>query len=223
MPAVYRDIVVVLIAYLIGGIPFSHIVSRWGANVDICERGEGNVGARNVYHVAGRGWGILAAVLDLSKGVAAYYFGSRLTASMVGFLACGIAVGLGHNFSPFLRFRGGKGLSVTFAFLASWLPWSTVVGCIAIITGYLLTRDINKALVAGIPLIVLLPPLFGAAWWVVPYVSALFLLLALKKVIDRPHEQAVWARDPWAEGQPGFTPDAPLDANGTGGEEVSKP
>ncbi len=220
MPVVYRDIIIVLIAYLIGGIPFSYIVSRWGAGVDIRERGEGNVGARNVYHVTGRVWGTLAAILDLGKGVAVYFLASRLTSSTIAFLACGVAVGLGHNFSPFLRFRGGKGLSVTFGFLVSYLPWSTLAGMVTIIAAYLITGDINKALVVGIPIVVLLPPLFGVPWWTVLYVIGLFLLLAVKKVVDRQHEQEVWARDPWKEGQPGFQPEAPVDGGGTGGKEA---
>jgi glycerol-3-phosphate acyltransferase PlsY len=223
MPEVYRDIVVVLIAYLVGGIPFSYIISRWSAGIDIRERGEGNVGARNVYHVVGAVAGTVAAVLDLGKGVAVYFLGRQLTNTTLGFLACGVAVGLGHNFSPFLRMRGGKGLSVTFGFLFSYLPWSTIAGSIAIVAVYLITRDINRALVVGIPVLVLLPPLFGAPWWTVPYVAGLFLLLAVKKVIDRPHEQAIWARDPWDRGQPGFHVEAPLDGGGNSGQETTRP
>ena len=221
MPGVYQDVLIVLIAYLVGGIPFSYIMSRLGAGIDIREHGEGNVGARNVYHVVGRSWGTVAALLDLAKGILVFFLADTYTASTVAFLACGVAVGLGHNFSPFLGFRGGKGLSVTFGFLVSYLPCSTLAGILVTIAAYYLTHDMNKALIAGIPLVVVLPPVFGAPWWTVPYVIGLFLLLAAKKIIDRAHEQEVWALSPWEEGSPGFHPEAPL--NGGTGAEVTQP
>ena len=222
MPVVSRDIIIVVIAYLVGGIPFSYIISRLGAGVDIRERGEGNVGARNVYHVVGRACGMAAAILDLGKGIAVYFLARHFTATTAAFLACGVAVGLGHNFSPFLHFAGGKGLSVTFGFLVSYLPWSTLAGMLAIIAAYFVTRDINKALIVGIPLVVVLPPLFGKPWWTMPYVIGLFLLLAVKKAIDRAHEQEVWARHPWQEGQPGFHTETAIDRGGTGGKEATR-
>ncbi len=199
-----HDLLVVLFAYLIGAIPFSFLIARWRAGIDIYEHGEGNVGARNVYHVVGRKWGLLAGVLDVGKGAAACFVAREMALSQVAFLACGFTAPLGHNFSPFLRFRGGKGVSTAMGFLLVLLPYSTLVGglCVALI--YVLTRDLNKALNFGLPAVVLLPPVFDAPLWMVPYVILLLLSLAVKKILDMPHERAVWARDPWPEGQPGF-------------------
>ncbi len=199
-----HDIPVVIIAYLIGAIPFSYLIARWRAGIDIYEHGEGNVGARNVYHVVGPAWGVLAGVLDVAKGTAAFFVAHRLTLSQAAFLTCGLAAPLGHNFSPFLRLRGGKGVSVTLGFLLGFLPLSTLAGGVWVALVYLLTRDMNKALNFGMPAVVLLPPVFGAPLWTVPYVLCLLLALAVKKIIDRPHERATWARDPWKTGQPGF-------------------
>jgi len=205
MIALYsQDVFSVLVAYLIGGIPFSYLVARWRAGVDIYEHGEGNVGARNVYHVVGPAWGVLAGLLDVGKGLAAYLLAERLACSPTAALVCGFAAPMGHNFSPFLRFRGGKGISATMGFLLGFAPLSTLAGGILILLAYLFTRDANKAFVLGIPGVILLPPVFGAPLWAIPYTLCLFLLLAVKKVIDRPHEQLVWARDPWEEGRPGF-------------------
>jgi len=200
----YQNVLPILIAYLLGAVPFSFLVARWRAGIDIYEHGEGNVGARNVYHVVGPVWGVTAAVLDVAKGSAAYLIASWLTTSPVVVLACGFAAPLGHNFSPFLRFRGGKGVGATTGFLLAFLPLSTLAGAALILFFYLLTRDMNRALVLGIPGIILLPPVFGAPLWTVPYVLCLFLALAVKKAIDAPHERAVWARDPWEKGRPGF-------------------
>jgi glycerol-3-phosphate acyltransferase PlsY len=217
MPGLAQDALVVLIAYVIGAVPFSYIMSHLGAGINIREHGEGNVGARNVYHVVGHRWGAAAALLDVAKGIAVFFVADRFAATTLAFLLCGVAVAMGHNFSVFLGFRGGKGLSVVFGFLLSYLPAPTLAGMLVIIGAYFVTRDINKALVFGIPLMVLLPPLFGAPWWTVPYAVALFLLCAWKKIVDRAHEQEVWSRRPWAEGTPGFHEDSP-GAEGTGTE-----
>ncbi len=211
-----QDVLSVLIAYLLGAAPFSYLIARWRMGINIRERGEGNVGARNVYHVVGPKWGVLASLLDTGKGLAAYLMAGRLALSPVTVPLCGIAAPLGHNFSPFLRFRGGKGVATTMGFLLGFLPFSTLVGATLIVLTYFLTRDMNKALVLGI---ILLPPVFGAPLWTVPYVLGLFLMLGVKKVIDMPHERAIWARDPWAEGRPGFHPE-PVD--GANGEPVTE-
>jgi hypothetical protein len=79
---------------------------------------------------------------------------------------------------------------------------------VALIT-YLLTRDMNKVLVTGITAAVVLPPLFGAPLWAIPYALCLFLLLAVKKALDAHHEREVWARDPWSKGRPGLHPESP--------------
>lgn len=204
MEGVLREGLIVLIAYLIGGVPFSYLIARWRKGVDLYECGEGNVGARNVYHVVGPQWGILAGLLDIGKGALACLVGQRLAMYDLTVLCCGIAAPLGHGFSPFLRFRGGKGVATTLGFLFKLYPQATAIGGVLIGIGYAITRDMNKAFVVGIPAVIVLPPLFGAPWWSLPYALGLFLLLAWKKMIDRAHEQEVWARSPWEQGEPGF-------------------
>lgn len=206
-----QDILFVLMAYSLGAIPFSYLIARWRAGVNIRERGEGNVGARNVYHVVGPVWGVLASLFDVGKGLAVYLVADRWALSPTTVLICGFAAPLGHNFSPFLRFRGGKGVGTTMGFLLGFLPFSTLAGGVLVTLAYLLTRDLNKALVLGIPGVILLPPVFGAPLWTVPYILCLFLLLAVKKIIDMPHERAIWARDPWQKGRPGFHPEPTTD------------
>jgi len=203
-----RETAIILIAYFLGAIPFSHLIARWRAGINIREHGEGNVGARNVYHVVGPIWGVLAGVLDAGKGLAAYLVAARLALHPTTVLACGFAAPLGHNFSPFLGFRGGKGVATTMGFLLGFQPLAALTGAVLVVAAFLLTRDLNKALVLGIPGVILSPPFFGAPLWTVPYILSLFLSLAVKKIIDLPHERAVWARDPWKEGRPGFHPEA---------------
>jgi glycerol-3-phosphate acyltransferase PlsY len=199
-----RDALAVVLSYLLGAIPFSYLIARCRSGIDIRERGEGNAGARNVFHVVGPAWGVLAAILDMGKGLAAYHVAYWLAISPAALLAAGFAAPLGHGFSPFLRFRGGKGVATATGFILGLLPFSTLSGVLVFGLVYAVARDANKALMWGVLAAIVLPPLFGAPLAVVPYVLCLYLTLGVKKMLDRAHERAVWSRDPWANGQPGF-------------------
>lgn len=113
-----------LAAYVLGSIPFGWLAGKLHG-VDIRSVGSGNIGATNVSRNLGRPWGVLVFLLDTLKGL-----GPTLAASMVlsgpparadlsqtghnlCLLAVGISAVLGHNYSVFLRFRGGKGVATT--------------------------------------------------------------------------------------------------------------
>ena len=199
-----QDVLSVLVCYLIGAIPFSYLVARWRAGVDIRERGEGNVGARNVFHVVGPVWGVTAALLDIGKGLLAYLVATLLATSRPAFLVSGIVTPLGHGFSPFLRFRGGKGIATATGFMLGLSPLSSLCGFGLYALSYLILRDANKALIVGILGVILLPPAFGAPWTMILYAACMYALLGIKRLVHREHEREVWARDPWQQGHPGF-------------------
>lgn len=98
-------------AYLIGSIPVGYLVAR-AKGVDILHFGSGNIGATNVFRAFGKGLGLLVFILDVLKGagpaVAAYYLtsGSQVYAFWIGMAAV-----VGHCLSPFLKFKGGKGIA----------------------------------------------------------------------------------------------------------------
>jgi len=200
-----RDIFALLIAYLLGSLPFAYLVTKYRTGLDIRQVGEGNAGARNVWHVVGPGWGALVAVLDVGKGLLAYHVSRYLDASQAALLLSGFAVVLGHGF-PLLRWKqGGKGVAATIGFLLGLLPRSTVAGLLAFCLAYLLQRDFNRSIIVGCAAIVFLPPAFGEPPLMSAYVLALMLTMAVKKIIDLPHERQVWAHSGWTNGAtPGF-------------------
>jgi glycerol-3-phosphate acyltransferase PlsY len=108
-------------AYVLGSIPFGKIVaSRYG--VDITKQGSGNIGATNVLRVLGKGPGVFVLVLDALKGLlpalaALLLFESPFVALLVGAMAL-----IGHCTSPFLRFRGGKGVATGLGVLIGAIP-----------------------------------------------------------------------------------------------------
>ena len=119
-------LVAVLLAYLLGSIPFGLIVAKNVRNIDIREYGSKNIGATNVFRVLGKKWGILVFVLDALKGYLAVIlplkFGWSWDAPYNILYA--VSAILGHTFPVWLQFKGGKGVATSFGvFLAaSFLP-----------------------------------------------------------------------------------------------------
>jgi len=103
-------VLVLLGAYLLGSLPFSYLVARlWGVG-DVRRVGSGNVGATNVARSAGWVPGLLALLLDASKGAAAALLAARIQPGALPAFAAAAAV-IGHVFPIWLGFRGGKGVA----------------------------------------------------------------------------------------------------------------
>jgi len=210
------SLVVILGAYLIGSIPFSQIITKLRTGLKLYEVGEGNVGSRNVWHVVGPQWGVLALLLDCLKGYLVYWAATALVPAASALLA-GVAVVLGHQFSIFLRGRGGKGLAPALGVMLAISPLSTL--CAVLILGlvYLITRDFNPSVTVAIVAIILLPLLFRQPLWVPVYTLVLALFAALKKWLDHAHDSRVWSSHPWQGGaNPGWGPPANQSANPPG-------
>ena len=104
--------VCVVFGYLCGSIPFGLLIGKWVAGVDIREHGSRNIGATNCGRVVGRGWGLLAFVLDVAKGaVPVAMLTPPVQEPLYGSLQVlsGLSAILGHVFPIWLRYRGGKG------------------------------------------------------------------------------------------------------------------
>lgn len=106
-----NPLLLALLGYLIGSIPFSFLVARGFGVRDVRTVGSGNVGATNVMRAAGKGPGILALILDGSKGALAVMAAGRLSSSEVAVCLSGLSAVIGHLFPVWLGFRGGKGVA----------------------------------------------------------------------------------------------------------------
>lgn len=106
------EILALAIAYLLGAIPFGLIVVKLMAGKDVRESGSGNIGATNVLRTAGRLAGILTLFLDAGKGLLAVWLAGWLTHdSMLWMSFAALAVLVGHAYSVFLNFTGGKAVA----------------------------------------------------------------------------------------------------------------
>lgn len=106
-------ILVCLASYIAGSIPFGYLAARAVA-VDITKEGSGNTGATNVFRTLGPAFAVPVLLLDVGKGVLAAYAGLKcMGMGPLGALIPGAFAIAGHNWSVFLRFRGGKGVAVS--------------------------------------------------------------------------------------------------------------
>jgi acyl phosphate:glycerol-3-phosphate acyltransferase len=112
----------VVAAYLLGSLPFSYLIVRLRTGRDVRTLGSGNAGATNVTRAAGKAAGVLAALLDVGKGIAAMLIARGLGAPPAAVGSAAFAVVLGHCHPVFLRFRGGKGGATAGGVLAVLAP-----------------------------------------------------------------------------------------------------
>ncbi|MBU4556104.1 MAG: glycerol-3-phosphate acyltransferase, partial [Actinobacteria bacterium] len=118
MELALRVALILVGSYLVGAIPFSLLVGKLFYKVDLRLQGSGNLGATNVYRVFGWKAGLSVAILDIAKGSAAVGLAALLTpAEFVSMqqdwllIVAAMAAVAGHSYSPYIRFKGGKGVA----------------------------------------------------------------------------------------------------------------
>jgi glycerol-3-phosphate acyltransferase PlsY len=172
-------VVVVLLSYLLGSIPFSYLVAR-RLGVDVRRVGSGNVGATNVMRSAGKAAGLAAFVLDFLKGLLAGA-GARYV-SPEGPLAAVAAVTavLGHMYPVWLRFRGGKGVATGAGAFLPLAPVPTAAALVAFVLVLAATRYASIASIAGTMTLAVLAFLLGHPASVARAAAAAGLLILWK-------------------------------------------
>ena len=136
----------ILIAYLLGAIPFGYLLTRFTTGKDVRAEGSGNIGATNVLRAAGRGAAVTTLILDMAKGFAAVWIAGWLTDGSSGWMAdAALAVMVGHAFPIFLGFKGGKAVA-TFAGAFLYL---TPVPALAAVIVFVITVTVTRYISAG--------------------------------------------------------------------------
>lgn len=122
-------VLLALFGYLMGSIPTGYIIVKKNLHIDIREHGSGNIGATNVGRVAGKRLGTITTILDMAKAMIPVIISDIfLRTGLIDFdratalTIVGVCAILGHNYTVFLKFKGGKGVATTIAAFAYILP-----------------------------------------------------------------------------------------------------
>lgn len=190
------DVLMFLLAYVIGSIPSGLIVGKVFYGIDIREHGSGNLGATNTFRTLGKKAGIAVTAADILKGTVTIFipllFGSEIHPLLVG----GMAV-IGHMFPIFANFRGGKAVATSAGVLLGYNPILFIV----LIASFLMTLKISKyvslsSMVAGLAGI--LYSLFLQDWSLTAAVGAFEIFVIyrhranLKRIKDKTEPKVTW-------------------------------
>lgn len=191
-----NELVLVIVAYLIGSIPTSLIVSRTQFNIDIRDYGSGNAGATNTFRVLGLKWGSVVMAFDMLKGLLAtklaylipFYVLNEFERTNFQ-IGLGLAAVLGHIFPIWAEFRGGKGVATLFGLIISVSPW-TALSCLGVFLLVLfLTRFISlSSILASLAFPVFILIIFNVdnnAYRIFAIAVALLVIMTHQKNIGR--------------------------------------
>lgn len=173
-------------AYLLGAVPFGYLVAK-ARGIDIRQVGSGNIGATNVFRAVGKSWGMVTLLLDVAKGFAAVYFLPLWLLGEIGAdtlnlrLISGLMAICGHNWTVFLRFRGGKGVATSLGVLLGLAPAACLIALAAWILTALAWRYVSLASIvaAAVAAIVAWPLYLSGSGPLLPAILNLLAILAI--------------------------------------------
>lgn len=151
-----KELIFIILAYLIGSIPTALIISKKFFGIDIRDYGSGNMGATNTFRVLGSKYGTIVMVIDILKGVAAvclfaflpYYYSNEI--ERINFMiGLGLSAVIGHIFPVFANFKGGKGVATLFGMILAMQP-VIALSCVGVFLLVLyLTRYVSLSSILG--------------------------------------------------------------------------
>jgi glycerol-3-phosphate acyltransferase PlsY len=157
VPEILIYLLTVIIAYLLGSIPFGVLVAK-AKGVDIRSAGSGNIGATNAMRVLGKPAGILVLLLDALKGYAAVAWLPVMLSRWLGEcrrlipvlpVIAGIGAVLGHNYTCWLKFKGGKGIATSAGVYLALAPWAVLIALVVFLLAVAVTRYVSVGSIAA--------------------------------------------------------------------------
>ncbi|MDQ6994096.1 MAG: glycerol-3-phosphate 1-O-acyltransferase PlsY [Mariprofundaceae bacterium] len=144
-------LLLILVAYLLGAIPFGLLFARWLTGKDPRQHGSGNIGATNAMRTGGKKVGIFTLLADIAKGALPVAIAMSIQNDPRITNAVALAAFLGHIFPIYLKFKGGKGVATMFGVLIPWLPWVAIASFSVWLILFKLTRYVSLAsMIAGL-------------------------------------------------------------------------
>jgi acyl phosphate:glycerol-3-phosphate acyltransferase len=161
MPDILKDIGIIIISFLVGAIPFCFILGKIVGGKRLTEIGDKNPGGWNLVFNVSKIWGFIGILLDMAKGYFVYYLAFRFSSTgsveilgasnhlLIAVLA-GCAAIAGHNYTPYLKFNGGKGLATWGGVVIAASPFSIITGATGLLAGLLIARNMIWSVSLGI-------------------------------------------------------------------------
>ncbi len=184
-----KPLIAIVVAYLVGGIPFGYLLVRWKTGEDVREKGSGNIGATNVLRTTGRAVAVATLLLDIAKGVLAVWIADKLSGgSPVWMSVAALAVMAGHAFPVFLKFHGGKAVA---SFIGAFLyltPVPMIAALLVFVIVVAATRQISMGSIVGAGSLPLATWLIEHPPWIVilaTLLAAVFIIYRHRANIER--------------------------------------
>jgi glycerol-3-phosphate acyltransferase PlsY len=183
--------VVAIVSYVAGAIPFSYIAGRSFASIDLREHGSGNLGASNTFRFLGPKVAAGVLVCDIAKGFLPTFFapayapGPTVSAHWLMLIAAFFTV-IGHMFSVFVGFKGGKGIATTAGAFMALAPWAFLGAFIVWAIAFAATRIVSLGSILAalaLPLVVYFTGRFGlesSHWSVLALSGAICIVVVVK-------------------------------------------
>ena len=180
----YRNIGLIVICYFIGAIPFCNIIAKIHSNKDLRKIGDRNPGGWNLVFNVSKIWGVTGIILDVLKGTLSYFLVLRITGMDMVALLAGCATVAGHNYSPYLKFSGGKGVAATLGFLCAVHPLAVVAYGIGIVPALFLIRNMIWGIISAITAASIFLWLFKGSYLYL-IMGELLIIISVPKYINR--------------------------------------
>jgi acyl phosphate:glycerol-3-phosphate acyltransferase len=177
-----------LASYFLGAIPTSYLLSRLFAGIDLRQHGSGNLGATNLYRVLGWKYAVPAGIVDIAKGaIPVLVFAPQASSSQLFAIACGVAAIIGHVFSVFVGFKGGKGVATAAGVMLGLAPLALAVSAVVWVvlvrlTGYVSVGSIAAAAVLPVGVFLLERQATSAVFWISVAIAAGVIILHRRNI-----------------------------------------
>lgn len=170
----------VLVAYVIGSIPFAYLAGRLFKDKDIRQEGDRNPGAGNAYRTIGPRAGLAVGALDVGKGAVSVLLAKVIAGNMGAEMAAGVATVVGHNWPIFLQLRGGRGAASAVGVFFALLPFVAIPLGIVGLAVLRIARSTTVAVGLFMMTLPLLAYFTGASFCLVAYSVGLPVMVGLR-------------------------------------------
>ena len=186
MVNIARDIGIIIASFLVGAIPFCFILGKIVSGKRLTEIGDKNPGGWNLAFNVSKIWGFIGIILDMAKGYFAYFlaykFASSINIEILGAaynqviaILAGSAAVAGHNYTPYMKFKGGKGIATWGGFMIAVNPFTVLPAAAGLLLGLFVARNMIWSISLGIAFSGIFLWLFPYLWFFNP--TPLFLLM----------------------------------------------